>query len=842
MDYAVLGDSVILAQRLESAAPSGETYVSDSTRALTEATFEFETVGELTLKGKAEPVPAFRLVGKRQATSRRRRRLIGRDHELAIVHDVIAGLASGRGGVVTITGEPGVGKTHLTEEVAAMARATNVRWLQTRCLSYGNALPYWPFAELLRTHAPSAVENAFFARLLGTRDDLSELEPEAFRRGLHEAVEQWLRDAATETPLVVAIEDVHWADASSLALLGDLVHLCVEVPLVLYLVARPESEDVFEQHVPARHAVRLEPLGADDLDALLAELIGGAAPRGLATFVAARTGGNPFFAEELIRSLLENGTLVRKNGSWRMGAGWDERRLPTTIEEVLAARIDALSRAAASVLQTASVIGRRVALELLLAVHEPAADVDPAVDSLVRSGFLDWEEEEDDRSRRVVFHHALVQDTAYSRLLRRRQRAIHERVAEVAEQLYGSGDDVIDLLARHLYLAGAGQKAIDYLRRAGARAKQLFANEEAILHFTRAVELAPTDVELRLELGDLHELVGNYTDALDLYSQVRDSSRDVRAWSGIAATLRKQGEYAKALEAIDDAIASGEFGEAELLVLWLEQGWTLSVAGRFEQAIDVLEAGLLSAGDRADDVVGHMLLRLARAKTIEGRLPEALSHGLHARELFEQHGDLRGLAAACRVVGDTYRRTEQLDAAAAMLRDGLVLAERVGSTEEIGGCLINLGLVSMRRGDFADAIAHNRRAIAEFERSGNASGRSQGYANLAWAHAENGDLGESLHYCERALDLAHAIGHPLTIADVYDTMALVRLKEGDVARAVEQAEQAASLYLDMGAAPHAADSLELAAKAWEFVGETERAHATRARAREVAASATANHS
>jgi adenylate cyclase len=157
----------------------------------------------------------------------------------------------------------------------------------------------------------------------------------------------------------------------------------------------------------------------------------------------------------------------------------------------------------------------------------------------------------------------------------------------------------------------------------------------------------------------------------------------------------------------------------------------------------------------------------------------------------------------------------------------------VGNAEEIGGCLINLGLVEMRRGALADAISCTRRAIDEFERLGHGAGRAHGYANLAWALAENGELDESLLYCQQALEVARAIGHSLTIADVYDTMALVRLKEGDPSAAVEQAEEAVSMYLELGLAPQAAKSLELVAKAWEFAGENERASATRARARSV---------
>src|SRR5207249_823301 len=238
-------------------------------------------------------------------------------------------------------------------------------------------------------------------------------------------------------------------------------------------------------------------------------VLDGTPPDDLVDFVSRRTSGNPFFIQELLRAVRDGGALAAVDGRLEMRAGWDERRLPPTIEGVLAARIDLLPREAANVLQTASVIGRRVRVALLAAVAGKL-ELEPQLDELLRAGFLEHALEDDERV--VVFHHALVQDAAYSRLLRRRQRELHLRVADNAESLYGSGDHVIDLLARHLYLGGS-EKAIEYLRRAGGRALRLYANEEAILHFGRALELSPDDIELRLQVADLHELVGDYDEA-----------------------------------------------------------------------------------------------------------------------------------------------------------------------------------------------------------------------------------------------------------------------------------------------------------------------------------------
>jgi adenylate cyclase len=868
MDYAVLGDSVILAQRLESAAPPGETYVSELTLKLTGGMFEFEPVGELTLKGKAEPVPAWRLVGRRQEPARRAAArdgrpaapLVGRDRELAAIGEVLEALEHGRGGIVTITGEPGVGKSRLTEAARERAQELGLRWLETRCLSYGASLAYRPYLELVRTiagirsedeaeqakqrlrlalaeaDAPKALP--FLARLLALPDvseEVRALEPEAFRRGLHAAFAAWLQALAQQTPLVLALEDVHWLDGSSAELTRELARLCAETPLALYLIARPEGEAALAELAgdAPRCTFALGPLDEDGVGSLVRSLLEGDVQRGLPALVRERTAGNPLFVEELLRSLTETGALARENGLWRTQPGWDAAAVPPTIEELLASRIDLLPRADASILQTASVIGRRVPIPLLQAVA-PTPKLKGALGRLVTSGFLDPLEGD----RLLIFHHALVQDVAYSRLLRRKRRDLHRKVADVAEAMYGSGEDVVDLLARHLYLGEAGAKAIDYLVRAGERARKLFANQEAILHLSRAAEVAATDsptqerlTEIQLALADLHELVGDYDAALGLYYPVREANNALDAWRGIAAVLRKRGEYGQALAAVDAAFATEALRGEDLTALWIEQGWTLSSLGRFEEAIDVLEAGLVAAGPRRDPAIGQLLLRLARAESVEGRFDAAVQHALEAQAIFERHEDVRGLAGAMRVLGDAYRYLERLDDAAAALRRGLELAERVGSVEEIGGCLINLGMVEARRGALTEAIVCDRRAIAEFERVGHASGRVIGYSNLADKLARARQYDEAEEHCAKALELARAIGHSGTVAAVTDTMAMIELGRGNYAEAGIRADEAVALFLENGVLPGAAESLELAAEAWSKAGNDERARERRSRAR-----------
>src|SRR5262245_27409293 len=664
MDYAVLGDSVILAQRLESAAPPGETYVSERTMRLTEDLFRFDPVGELQLKGKSQAVKAWRLGGERRGVhaARGAASLVGRGRELQSVARALDGA------VVTVTGEAGVGKSHLVEAARDAASDVGVTWLAGRCLSYGAGLAYWPYVELLRAD-PDAWADPYFARLLGRASaaDVEQLEPEAFRRELHAAFAAWFRALRDRGPTVLVLEDVHWADPSSLALTRELLQTA-RVGMVL--TGRPEAElRLAELTVEVEDVVQLA-LGALDEDAVTAVaagVLGSAARPELIRFVVERTDGNPFFVKEILRELRDSRALVAAAGAWQLGAGWDEGDVPPTIEGVLAARIDLLPRAAAAVLGTASVIGRRVPLSLLQAVAGELALAE-SVDQLAAAGLLD--RSESDGVELLSFHHALVQDVAYGRLLRRNRRDLHRRVGDTAEELYGAGDDAVDLLARHFYLGEAGEKAVGYLVRAGSRAKQLFANEEAILHFRHASELSP-DPEILLQLGDLYELVGSYDDALAAYERVRASTGDVRAWRGLASTHRKKGAYLQSFKPVDDALDSDELREQDVLPLWLEGGWSLSVAGRVDEAADMLVAALESADGRKEAVVGHLLLQLARTEHIKGEFDAAVAHTLEAETNFTDPDDPRGLASTMRIRGAAQARAGQLDEASATLQRGL---------------------------------------------------------------------------------------------------------------------------------------------------------------------------
>jgi class 3 adenylate cyclase/tetratricopeptide (TPR) repeat protein len=876
LDYSVLGEAVILAQRLESVAPGGATYVGDATYRLVRQRFDFEPLGELVLKGKAKPVPAWRLVGERwqrQADPAPISGLVGRERELGQVRDALARLEGGQGGVLSVLGEPGIGKSRLLQSAHGDATEAKVRWLDARCLSYGAALAYWPYADLLRRVcgitrdmdasearerlAHQVVANAltsnpfFLQQLLGIAisDQASDLQPEAFRRGLHAAVTELVAALAQENRLVLMLEDLHWADLSSLELTADVIRATATLPALYIFTGRPETAERLRALLELRSAdqrldIVLDALDVDGVRELVRAQLGGVPDAALVDMLAERTSGNPFFVEETVRSLMEAGVLTERDGRWTTVPGWQAERVPPTIEGVIAARLDRLAAADMVNLELGSVIGRMVRRPLLEAVATSAVDLDASLGRLVEGGFLDRQENDPERS--VTFHHALVQSVAYNRMLRKRRRELHLLVAEAGEAIYGAGDDFIDVLARHLYLADAGVKAVKYLERAADRATRLFANAEAIIHLDHAAELArrhgellATLPEILLRLARLHERAGSYSEALSTYSELRTLTDDIAAIRGTAGVLRKQGKYQDALAFLAEAEQAMQTDHRDLRALSLERGWSLSLSGNIEKAIDVFEATLRSSS-LVDPTQAYILLELSRTETVAGRLDQALQHGLSARRIFEAHEDLPGLSTVLRIVGDIHEYRGNHDEAAEVLRQGLALARRIGNSEEIGGCLINLGMVELRRGALPEAIACDRQAAEEFERTGHAAGRATAYGNLAEKLARSGEYAEATRYCKLAADLAQAIGHPLAVADTYATMAIIHLGKGEFAEAAAQAEASADRFMELGALTYAASSLKLAADAVERGGEPARALELRRRAGSLVSNAAAS--
>ena len=539
VEFAAFGVTVNTAARLQSAAAPGTVLVDADTWRLVGPLFEWGPPTELSLPGRTAHVTAYQALRARPGAGKVRglagvdTRLVGREREFGRLHQALEGLRSGQGGVVLVVGEAGIGKTRLIGEARTLHDGP---WLEGRCVSYGESLPYGPFRDLIRDWLGTSVddpdlrvrvrlrrmvEDTFGSRsaeiypylcsLLGlalepdARARVADLAPEALQYRTFEVVGELIEALASTGPLVVMLEDLHWADTTSVELVERLLEIG-ERAAVLLIIAQRDERDHASWRVRERASrevphllteLALEPL-SDDADRLLLDNIVGrdTLPPDVARQLLETAEGNPFYLEELIRSLIDQGALVATDGAWR----YDHLatiEIPPTVERVVLARIDRLTSACHEVLTAASALGRRFSRPLLEAVlvgddggdgSEVARDLDDALHELQRLDLVRtvrrWPQPE------LKFKHALIQDAAYRTLVTERQRALHRAAARwLEEHAIGGETEHLGLLAHHWLAAGDDERAASYLARAGDQARRDWSLDAAVGHYRRLLPL-----------------------------------------------------------------------------------------------------------------------------------------------------------------------------------------------------------------------------------------------------------------------------------------------------------------------------------------------------------------
>ena len=830
LDYGVLGDVVVLAQRLEAAAPPGETYVGEATFDLTRKQFELEPLGELTVKGKAEPVQAWRLAGPHAggsaAGASAEPALAGRERELALLGELVGR----RAGVGFVVGEAGAGKTVLCQAVRGRAENAGLRWLAARCISYGGELAYWPFADLFRRLlglddatapvAPALLEEElaelgltdalpFIAALCGVEGEATELDAQSFQVRLHESVVGVLREIATREPTILHLDDLHWADGPTVELLRKVLASCRETPLVLLVSTRPDALSLVDEleAVAPETSVRvdLEPLAEEAVREIATRILGASPSDGLAEELLERTRGNPFFVEEVTRSLVEGDELVHRDGEWHTRPGWQADQVPLTVEGILAARIDALDEPERDALEVLSIIGRRADGQLARAV---SGEIDVAVPTLVGAGLLDLPEE---ASYVLSFHHPLIQQVVYSRLLRRRRARLHSLVGEAAERLYGVDDGSIDLFARHFYLGEEPARAYPYLLRAAARAERLFANEQALTQLRRALELtdvgatAGSRLDLLYRCAKLEETVGRYEEALSLYQEVAAAGH-LQAATREAEVLRLLGRWDEAFACLERARRQHpDPSPADLAAFALGEGLLLRQRGEVSASVEAFKRGLAAASGYDSAIEGELLVELGYALKFIGEPKDGLPHVTRARQVFERLGDLPRLAMTLRVLGgihcdlaDAEGDREGMRRALTTLEQAQLLARRVGNAEEQAASLINMAVTLGDLGEFEAALEADHAALAAFGAAGLKGGIACAYCNIADHLTQLARWDEALEAGRQGLAVADEIDMPYWRTGALQSISMAEFGLGNPGPAAAAAEQALELSLAHG--------------------------------------------
>ncbi|HEU5323396.1 MAG TPA: adenylate/guanylate cyclase domain-containing protein, partial [Methylomirabilota bacterium] len=648
MDYTAVGQTTHLAARMEQMATPGTVLTTGETLGLAEGHVEARALGPVPIKGLEAPLEVFEVVGvgmarsRLQASARRGlSRFVGRGPELAQLREALGRAQGGHGQVVAVVGEPGVGKSRLFHELARDIPRTQWLVLESRALSYGKATPYLPIAELLKVYFQVEARDGgreIRAKVLDRLRALDEsleptvpafltlldvpaeegrwqrLDPSQRRQRTLDGVKALLLRESQVRPLLLVCEDLQWVDSETQALLDGLVESLPRARIVLLVNYRPEYRHGWDSRTYYTR-LQLATLAHESADELLQVLLGrapGLDP--LKRLLIARTGGNPFFVEESVRTLVETGALEGERGRYRAARPLPAVQVPATVQAILAARIDRLPAWEKHLLQSASVIGKDVPFAVLHALEDaPEEDLRRGLAHLQAAEFLYETSLFPDLE--YTFKHALTHEVAYGALLHERRRALHARLVSVVERLApGRLAEQVDRLAHHALQGGLWDKAVLLYRRAGARAAARSAYQEAVTcseQALRALQHLPEGrardeqaVDLRLDLHNAltpHGEVGRMLQTLHEAERVADALGDQRRLGQIAAYMTQgfwwTGQPDRAVESGQRALAIAEtLGDRGLeAIATLRLGQAYASLGEYRLAVDTFARNVARA-------------------------------------------------------------------------------------------------------------------------------------------------------------------------------------------------------------------------------------------------------
>ena len=856
-EFAVMGDHVDRADELTHAAEAGEIRVDDATWRVVRDVFEFRPSERTILPGSEEPQPTWDLLSTSPRLHRVRpdserkvfSQLVGRDTELAQLGAALDALVRGEGGVASVIAEAGLGKSRLLAELRK--HDERVLWLEGRSVSNGRNLSYHPIADLVRSSAGirdeddaagarekldtlvsgllperAAETTPLLANLIGAllageeRERLSGIQGDALEKLLRSAILQLLRVASGNRPLVILMEDLHWADLSSVELLESLLRLAEERPVLFLNAFRPGFAETsgrvltfVREKFPDRHLqIDLQPLGADAARALVKNLFrGGDVPQRTRAAIEARARGNPFYIEEVVRTLVDVGALEIHDGGFRATDKLETVTIPDSVQEAVLARVDRLDRRRRSVLQAASVIGQVFHRDVLESLQEDREHLDDLLAALEAGEFIELT----DRFAGIeyTFKHPLIQEVTYDSMLEARRREVHLEVARAAETRLDSGvPGYCAMLAYHYTKGGDLEHAESYLFRAGDDAARAAASNEALHFFQQALSL----------YGDLHGERG-------------DPARRALLEKNLAIALLNRGRL---LEAVDHFDAS-----AELLGAPAPRGGLAMGSGFAADLIRVMGRlylgrrpyGRRPASEREREIIDVMFRRaMAQSTSAPTRFlvdSMALLRRVSRVDPFtvpESAAMYAGVVAIFSYGGLSFRAGRRFLDIASELAEGGAIQERVLYFQTLRF------FHHLLAGDWSDAYAIAPAAVDR----GISEGRfweASTYTNLeAVKHVYRGDFAEARKQIAKLAEIADLYEHDLASSAQRAVTAYLHVERREFERALATLE----LYYDEHAeATFNLLALGTRAKVAVLMGDAEGAEANLRRADAVLAKA-----
>jgi class 3 adenylate cyclase/tetratricopeptide (TPR) repeat protein len=808
MDYTAVGDTTNVAARLQQTADPGRIVISEPVHRLVAGYFHTRPLGTLAVKGKAEPLNAWEVVSARITRSRldveAERGLtpfVGRDGEFRLLNECFDRVKDGHGQVVLLVGEPGIGKSRLLLEFHR-SLADDATWVEGRSMSFGQSIALHPVIDLLKrtfrieeADAEAAVVEKVERAVLRLGEDLrptlpylryllsvdpgvagvQAMDPQLRRAEINEAIRRLLLRAAEVRPQVVVYEDVHWMDRATEEQLALLAESVATARVLMILSYRPGyTHSLGERSYHTR--IALTTLSGRD-SARMAEAM--LATKGLAgdlvALIMRKAEGNPFFVEEVVKSLQEVGAIRQVDGGYILARRLDEIVVPDTIQDVIMARIDRLEDASKKTLQLAAVIGREFTRRLL----DRIADIRGQTEGLLRelkSLELVYEKSLFPELA-YMFKHALTHDVAYHSLLVQRRKELHHVIGLAIEELYADRlTEHYEVLAYHFGKAEAWAQAFAYLVRAAEKATNTGATREALALYDQALEAAnhlgdAVDVTQRMRI-----LQGR-ADLYHLRSDFHNAQAEASRWLALARDAGNPGAESLAL------------ASRGLAAFW---------AHDFATAQRDARAALSVGAGAAPSALARAHLTLAWTHKVHGRLSEGGADTGRSIQISRAAGDVFHQSLATTLAGERRNWEGDLSEASRMQSEGLQLAREHNLALPLIFGLFTQGITLTGLGNYDGALELFNEGVGLTEKVGDEIFFHRLLNCLGWLHFEVGDLERAANFNLRGSEGARKRGDPETFANAELNLADIWLVQGDLGQAQELLEGIERVVVDPG--------------------------------------------
>ncbi|MGO9655151.1 adenylate/guanylate cyclase domain-containing protein [Mycobacterium sp.] len=847
LGYTAVGEQVGMAQRMESVAPPGEVMLSASTARLVEGA---ATLGEselVRIKGADEPVPARRLLGLgdgHRAVGRAESNLVGRRWEMAAVEGLLDRAIDGHGAVVGVVGSPGIGKSRLVHEVTAMAAARDVEVFTAFCESHASDIPFYVVARLLRAAtgvrgldnaaARAGVRAQFpdadpedvllLEDLLGIADPevaLAKVDPDARRRRLTALVNT--ASLARKAPVIYAIEDAHWIDGVSESMLADFLTVIPHTPSLVLVTYRPEYTGALSR-VPGAQSIALAPLSDPETAALVSGLLGpDSSVGGLATRIAERAAGNPFFVEEMVRDLAERGVLSGARGNYVCQVDHADAAVPATLQATIAARIDRLAHAAKQTLNAAAAIGLRFGPEQLALL-----DGEAEMGELIAAELVD--QVRFTPHAEYAFHHPLIRTVAYETQLKSDRVELHRRLATaIAQRHPDSLDENAALIAEHFEAAGDLRAAFGWHMRAGAwaQSRDIRAARNSWERARTVADRLPTDDPGRASMRiaprtllclNTVRVAGTIADTgfdelRDLCSAAGDTVSLAIGMAGLMTTLVFHNRYREAARLASDCTQLLESIADPALTLMLLVAQSMCQAGQAAEGLRLAQRVIdLAEGDPTKGSLGPIGSPLAMAILMRGSCRYCLGVPGWREDLDQAIAMTRSIDPTSLIAPVLYKYRFAAHAGALLpdtaadrdTAEAMEMAEHSGDDFAVDAARVSRGLVLINQGGSQRAAGFA--LLAQYREAHLRHGYAKNVVRtvdteIAKEKARTGDIDGAIQLARAVVDYTFDAGDALSLGEATRVLVESLLQRGtsaDLKEAQAAIDRLAAVPTDPG--------------------------------------------